>query len=743
MNAAFYLNAAPSADSYALFRGTFECSAETQLELKHLGASWYRIYLDGSYLAEGPARFSPQRPEYLVQELRVSAGKHILAIQLHYEGVETRILKNYDPFLWIQLSQGQELLEIDWKGLALQSCKPKLRRINPQLAWAEVRDTRLDPIDWQQLDCDGSHWSPTAAAASDLPEPSPAKLASPLRLAIAPRLLAEGPLATRFGYADDDPPYTFFSRDRSCSELPATGSWRRYDLGRIRLGSPQITLTLPAGTVIEVGYSEFLTDSRVSPWINFSLGQSCNWDRFVARGGRQTFEPLTPKGGRFIEIHALAPSDSVEWNEVSYTERTYFKESEAKLSLGDELLERIWHVGIETLRGCAEDALIDNPTRERGQWVGDVVSVGLGINSVAYHDLRLCRRGLQHSAECPREDGLIAGMSPGGCVYLPTYALQWTTASIEYYRHSRDLDYLKEFWDAAKRNLTAIAAFETPEGLGDVAGWNFVDWGYLPTPGGVDLACNLHYLEALRSMAVWSALLGEASSPFERKAIEYTQLLKTWITKLEDSGGVEAIGYHCLTLALRLGVFDGDKQAAVQLLKQHWAKSFPSNLQARRLDDPFNSNQRLSTPYFAHYLFPALIEAGEWQFVIDQIKRCWGWMLQDDRTTWMEVFDTRWSHCHQWAGCPTWILSRYVLGLFPRFDRESGSFDLHLETFGLPKASGRLPLPQGGWAEISWEKSSHGIHYTLCPTHPISVRLANSDTISCEAGKSQALELPL
>ena len=111
-------------------------------------------------------------------------------------------------------------------------------------------------------------------------------------------------------------------------------------------------------------------------------------------------------------------------------------------------------------------------------------------------------------------------------------------------------------------------------------------------------------------------------------------------------------------------------------------------------------------------------------------------MLQDGRTTWVEVFDTRWSHCHQWAGCPTWILSRYILGLFPRFDREIGSFDLRLESFGMSKASGRLPLQQGGWAEIAWERHPKGIHYTIHPTCPISIRLTNGETLKLEPGKS-------
>ena len=49
-----------------------------------------------------------------------------------------------------------------------------------------------------------------------------------------------------------------------------------------------------------------------------------------------------------------------------------------------------------------------------------------------------------------------------------------------------------------------------------------------------------------------------------------------------------------------------------------------------------------------------LFESGEADFVLDQYRACWGWALGEGRTTWVEVFDTRWTHCHQWAGAPTW-----------------------------------------------------------------------------------------
>ena len=110
-------------------------------------------------------------------------------------------------------------------------------------------------------------------------------------------------------------------------------------------------------------------------------------------------------------------------------------------------------------------------------------------------------------------------------------------------------------------------------------------------------------------------------------------------------------------------------------------------------------------------------------FVLDQYRKSWGWALQDNRTTWLEVFDTRWSHCHQWSGCPTWQLSRYVLGLHPTFDKESNSFDFNFHTGHLTDAEGKMPLPDGNVISVKWVKIGNNIEYVLNTAVPVSIQI--------------------
>src|SRR6185503_3812145 len=199
--------------------------------------------------------------------------------------------------------------------------------------------------------------------------------------------------------------------------------------------------------------AEQLTDGRVAPYINLSAGASCNLEHFVARGGVQEFAAPTPKGGRFAEVHVLADPANVRVVGVKYLERTYHDKPLGSFECDDELLNRIWLAGVETYRACSEDAIIDNPTRERGQWTGDAV-IGMETASVAFDDLRLARRALVSAAKGARSDGLVSGLTPS-TTQMSTYACEWVGACIRYHQLSGDRTLLDELFDAAVGNFTA------------------------------------------------------------------------------------------------------------------------------------------------------------------------------------------------------------------------------------------------------------------------------------------------
>jgi hypothetical protein len=716
-------------DCRVAFRAEFDLPAAGEVEFRLLGSSWYNGWIDGRFFCEGPPRYPLAFPEYQTCRERLGAGRHTLAVHVLHLGVFSRSILVIEPFLACAVFADGGELPLRWKCSRLTGYASQVRRINPVLGFVEWCDTRQVP-NWLPPAFDDREWSEPVPVNRPIGEMHPLPCANPHALVHPLAPAAFGELVETFGYERDDVPARFFLRDLQPTELPPQGVWRRYDLGRVRLMRPRFELDLPAGTVVEFAYCEALHHGRVHPWIMLSTGDSCNLDHYVARGGRQEFFPLAPRGGRFLEVHVIAAPAEVKFLRETVVERAYYGDAGGSLRTGDALLDQIWHVGVETHRACAEDALTDNPTRERAQWAGDVVSVGMDIAAVAFADLRMCRRSLVQCAQRAREDGLVAGLSPGVPEYLTTYAAQWVTACLHYWELTGDRAILAEMLPYAERNIDAFAQQTTADGVKDSLGWGFVDWGYVRNPGPSDIGVNLHVLAALRDMVRWCEALGLADRAAHHGALadNLTAIIaRYYAAEFATTGDAwTRIGYHRAALGLRLGFFDAAQaDEGRAFLRAHMLRCFPNNPAAPRLSDPAANHPQLITPYFGHFALPELIEHGDMDFVLGQYRTCWGWSLGGGRTTWLEVFDTRWSHCHQWAGCPTWQLSRYLLGLTPRFDLGEFHYDLVLHTGLLEKAGGTLPIAgRSEVVRVAWTKDDDGLHYHATAPFPVTLHLS-------------------
>jgi hypothetical protein len=712
------------ADVHLAFRGVFRLPFDSDVSLGSTASDPYLLWLDGRLVDEGPWRFAGREAPVQVRSQRLSNGIHVAAIHVHRAGVANRVFQNQVPFVACEIRTSLGPIAVNWFVHRLEGFKSGVRRLNPQLGWIEWCDTRRDPPGWQHASFEANSWTRPSVARITV-DVKDARLGLLRTFRHAPVLVAEGSLAERFGYEEDDIPARFLLRSLEPGRVPPQGLWRRYDLGRVRLGRMRMVIEAPAGTAIEMAYAEALTDGRVAPYIPLSGGPSCNLDHYVAAGGVQQFCPVTPRGGRFVEVHVLGAPGAVRFAEEEFLERGYHDATEAAFEVQDALLNRIWHTGVETYRACAEDAIVDNPTRERGQWIGDVV-VATEIAAVAYGDLRLARRALVQSAACARDDGLVAGVSPGGPVYLTTYAAQWLSACVRYVELTGDVSLLRELFAAAERNVNTFAQHLGPNGLSASLGYPFVDWGYTPPGDGVDLPTHLHLLAGIGAMVRWCELTGRERPSIHALERRLRNQLDTWLQRaIAVDGRWARVGYHGAALALRERLVRPAEQAScVTFLKDSLLACFPNDPKGPRLSAPGVSSTRVMTPYFAHFLFPMLIEHGEMGFVLQQYRTCWGWCLEEGLTTWPEVFDTRWSHCHSWSGCPTWQMSRYLLGLHSRFDLGENHFVLNLRHGGIQGAAGVLPLQNGdGYARIHWQQSAQGIAYRLTTDRPLRLQL--------------------
>lgn len=209
-------------NSHAAFRGTFRLPEDGAVEFRFSGASWYVIWLDGNYFYEGPDRYAPAFPEYQSRKSMLPKGNHVIAVQVHSLGVQTRILDAIQPFLYCGVLQQGRQLELAWKCTPLTGYEHINRRINAELGWVEWADTRKLPGNWQSRDFDDSAWKHPVAVRRELGTFTPSQIGNVKALEIAPTVMAEGKLAEIYGYEPDNPSARF-----SCATSSATNFRRR------------------------------------------------------------------------------------------------------------------------------------------------------------------------------------------------------------------------------------------------------------------------------------------------------------------------------------------------------------------------------------------------------------------------------------------------------------------------------------------------------------------------------------
>lgn len=195
------------AGQYVAFRGRFELAADEELELHILGASCFRLFLDGEFRTEGPARFDVEHPEFESRKIVLKGGCHVLAAQVVHVGEETRMLPKLDPFFYCRVlrADGAEL-PVVWRCRQMDEYESAVRRVNPQLGWIEWCDTRKAQLGWMAPAFDDAEWEPPVESGLD-PAGFRSLSSAPVQLifhSVDP--MAEGPLAAAFGYERDDIP---------------------------------------------------------------------------------------------------------------------------------------------------------------------------------------------------------------------------------------------------------------------------------------------------------------------------------------------------------------------------------------------------------------------------------------------------------------------------------------------------------------------------------------------------------
>ncbi|MFB5268675.1 sugar hydrolase [Paenibacillus enshidis] len=331
----------------------------------------------------------------------------------------------------------------------------------------------------------------------------------------------------------------------------------------------------------------------------------------------------------------------------------------------DPELQAIDSISIKTLEDCMQEVFEDGPKRDRRLWLGD-----LRLQAIANYDTfqnnDLVKRCLYLFAAFPNDQGQVTAnlfikpeVIPDD-TFILDYSLLFVSTLHDYYLATGDKETLEELWPTAFRQIE-IGFEQLDERLivKDSETWySFIDWHpelnkQAPSQGVL--------IYAMKQALYLSGLLqDDRQEELHRKIHEVQAAAMKHLWSEEEgyfiSGKDEQVSWAAQVWMVLAGVLDKEKSSVLLL---------------RVLDE--KPGTPLMTPYMMHHLIEALIQVGERDRAILEMKQYWGGMVRDGADTFWELYDPQNkefspygsylinSYCHAWSCTPTYFIRRYKL----------------------------------------------------------------------------------
>jgi alpha-L-rhamnosidase len=448
------------------------------------------------------------------------------------------------------------------------------------------------------------------------------------------------------------------------------------DFGRVLTGYVELDVDCPTdGAQIEIGYAERLVDDRFNNSIENLFA-----DRVTLGEGRAVFRPTLWRSFRYIRLRLKYCEAPLTLRRADAIEVTYPFEKRGSFACDDPRLVDIHRICATTVDLCSIESLMDTPSREQAQWLGDVAAVTVPAIVDAYGDAELPGKFFRQAAAGAQPSGYISNITnveAGGWQNdIPDYSLWWVIALWHYYLHFGDTRYLHECYPALQRIMEAHLRHRDPAGLIDSPpGWVFIDWAPVDTRG-VCAPCNAIFAGACDAAAHIATFKGDTWSAdrWTDAAKRVRAAFTDRFVDLDRGDVVDAVvagerstkrSEHAAAAAVRFGCVD--EALADRILDTVFApgKSYPAP------DKGYTEAQ----PFFMVVVLEALRRHGRTARAVELIRERWGRMLDRGQTSCSEEWYTNGSwrdghfhgfqrtHSHAWSACPASFLIKGLAGI--------------------------------------------------------------------------------
>ncbi len=602
--------------------------------LKITADDYYKLYINGKFITEGPAASYPHN--YYYNEIDVtdalSAGESCFAVHTYYQGLINRVWISGDlkQMLACELYlDGEKFLESDESWLVkYHTGYTECGKFGYDTAYAECYDAGAPEAKFYESDFDDSdfvfakenaysdwHLTKQSTRQLEIYEALPEKIEK-----------IEG--GVRIYFATE-----------AVGMLTLDACGNRGDEIILRYGE------------------ELLPDGAV----RFDMRCNCRYEeKMILSGGLDTLMQYDYKAFRYAEL--LYP-ETAKVDNIKMRVRHYPFAEAYKYKTDDEKLRAVLKLCINTVKYSTQERFLDCPTREKGAYLGDLMVSGRA-HATLTGDLTLIKHAVENFLDtafiC---EGLMACSCGSLMQEIADYSLEFPAILTWIYSIDKDIDFLKRCAPFAMGVYNYYRKYENEAGLLDrVIEWNLVDWpdnlrdGYdfpltRPVGSGVhNVICALWYGLKLAMEEIYSILGKTADFGTEKTKEAFIKSFYNEKTGLyTDSPETEHSAVHSSIFPLLFGIGTEDEALKARLI---------SHIKEKKLTS--------MGVYMAYFALAALKGAGEYELCqkLATDEGAWLNMISEGATLTYEAWgkEQKWntSLCHPWACAPLIIFADSV-----------------------------------------------------------------------------------
>ena len=722
-------------NTYAKFRQKFKLASVPKTAPLYISADQcYRLYINGKFVASGPARgYQHSQPFDEIDVAKyLNKGENLIAVRAYTAGRGTfGYLNTGFAGLIFALELGEDKFIVSNNRTKMKQqlgCERDTMPLSLQMNNQEHIDLRIEDPAWiSDLNFDDKDWKLTDIRVyNSMPTYQFESRMIPMleEFVIYPqKFVSHGTgktLSQEYRYRNVA---DLFINERvqsqnitdntkfATAKKSADGEFKNFmfDFGKMVVGYPILKIEgAKGGEIVDIYATECEKDGSGFNSCGSNLMPS---HRLICRAGEQEHQFFQLTGLRYLTIRVRKNPDSELKITPSLMWSAYPLANKGKFNTSNKLTNDIWQACKQTQKICSLDAYVDTPYREQAQWWGDARVQAWNTFFIS-GDARLFRRGIRSISMQTTPAGLTYGHAPTiahNCI-LPDFSLIWILTIWDYYWQTGDIEaYLNhrnvvksifKYFDSVVDTQTGLASY-------DPRFWLFLDWTKIQKVGQPTIL-NMWWLEALDKMTRLceengiesDAKLYKARADKLRKAITKTLLLPNGLLSDGVINGKASpkTSIHSQVMAKMTNIegFDFEKAKSEILLPYlKGEKTFPV----------------MPSSYWVVYVLQCMLDAGHAKEVYDFIMREWKPFAQYGTTfeTFTNGANISGTHSHAWSAHPAFLLPQILSGIkqeAPAWKKVSIN-----PNFFENSADITYPTPNGN-IKVAYKKSANGKYET-------------------------------